>query len=622
LEEYRGRIVAIYLLVFLILGGLIFTSPEITPDGTSTLEEVESYEGSLGVEKEYDVYSPTSEIVLFNDTPSSTSSSWVFSFLWGIPEIQESSERFTVGMKPNILIGENAAMSCSAVVNVPVQSIDALTYSSYLSVHSGEIKARLGASTFNLDEDLDFSHELTLGTGESTKIVLDEILEDMQAATDSLIVQTQFYLEVVFISNARVDIHYMVANASTTENVMPVTINPQSPDGTSLSESQYQHQISDCTAISVSSLNSNQTFMLYFWTGKDQIFLPSDNYTCYAGWKDNLGDGKPPFYGGEIRAFSINVENGESTVCAVRLPCIKLYIRVSPSVPTLSLRISTSSEEQYDVDIHGGPNDALVFVPTEDSDSWLSIRSRVVSREYRNWPEIPRVSGEFSIYSIIRAILSVSGTTFFGVVITPLEIYTIVAAVVVAILVTPKMYEFVRRIGIKNLLTQPTTIPFLLLTTSVVLPWTVFQTSSGYHISKQLTWIYIHNIPLSSFLLTAKGFDSYFMPEICMIHYPSWSPLWGNAFRDIGFSVILFWIPWMYIANKIRHQKADQLGLTKVWVFLLPPIAILLVGLFNPWLYCGFLSFGAVLAIVAQIAYLVIHIIHCHKPEWIASFKL
>ncbi|MBD3159127.1 MAG: hypothetical protein GF309_10100 [Candidatus Lokiarchaeota archaeon] len=618
MEEYRGRIVAIYLLVFLILGGLIFTSPEVTPDGTSTLEEVESFEGSLGVEKVQDVYSPTSEIVLFNDTPSSSSSSWVFSFRWGIPEIQESSERFTVGMEPNILIGENAAMSCSAVVNVPVQSIDTLTYSSYLSVHSGEIKARLGASTFNLDEDLDFSHELTLDTGESTRIILDDILEDMQAATDSFIVQTLFYLEVVFISDAKVGIHYMAANASTTENVMPVTIDPQSPDGTSLSESQYQHQISECAAISVSSLNSNQTFMLYFWRGKNQIFLPSDNYTCYAGWKDNLGDGKPPFYGGEILAFSINVENGESTVCAVRLPCIKLYIRVSPSVPTLSLRISTSSEEQYDVDIHGGPNDALLFVPTEDSDSWLSVRSRVVSREYRNWPEIPRVSGEFSIYSIIRATLSVSSTTFFGVLITPLEIYTVLAAIMVAILAVPKIHEFVRTKGMKNLLRQPATIPFLMLTASVLLPWIVFQSSSGYDTGKHLTCSYIYSIPLSSFVLTANGFHAFFMPEICMIHNPSWSHLWGNAFRDIAFSLILFWIPWMYLANRIKHQKANQLALTKLWIFLLPSIAILLVRLFNPWLYFGYLSLGAFLAIAAPTSYIAMHVIHRYRPEYIS----
>jgi len=616
-DQRRYAIVCIFL-VFMAFGIMISSNSVLYTEASVNLEKTSSNDGSPGFEIERTQQESSRNISLLHSVPSPESPEWTFQA--NTPYIAEKSEnRLELSMQPHPAF--KGYIECMTLVNLAIDSYSTLIYSSLISVETGVIEATLKISSAGYTDSYSiFSENLILAAGSHGKIVIDELLAAFQNQTELSFLQTSFSLRIEVSSNAQFSIWSMNVNVSTTRNLSPLVFDIQSPEGTPLPESDYTKWMYDYPVVNLTSLMTNESlrFMLYYGIGR--IFLSPGNYSIAAAWKSAFrSDFHSPSLQDLLISNTTEISAHEEVVCRIKLPCSKLYVSAAPNIPTLRIHIysyflNREWDELYRIQKKPTPLDALFFIPTyPNTTEFRFSASNEHHPLYRYLPQIPDVHDELNFTSSYILTIVFSEVTFLGIMITPLELSIAIFSIGLVLIVIPGFYKFLKESDMREFATRPISIPFLLLSLSIMVPWaTYFDISSHFH-GTQFVYYYVRNAPLASYLVWADGSAAVFMPDFSALSMVAHSEFY-YAIRNMSFSILLFWIPWIYLTVKTIWNS--DLGSRYIDGFaIMIPMTNILFLLLQPGIVFVSISHGVILVLAAPTVYIVMLAIQKYRPH-------
>ncbi|TFG12245.1 hypothetical protein EU537_09875 [Candidatus Thorarchaeota archaeon] len=597
---------------------MIASNSVLYSDASVDIEKLSSNNGALGFEIERTGHESTRNVSLLDSVPSPHSPLWTFRA--NTPYIvKESENKLELSMQVSPILG--GYIECGTLVNLAIDSYSTLIYYSMISVEHGVIEATLKVSSAgypNLNHIL--SENLTLAAGDCGRIVIDDALADFQNQVEASFFQTWVSLRIETSSDAQFSIWNVNVHASTAQNLSSLVFDIRSPDGMPLSESGYTKYMYDYPVVNLTSLMTNESrrFMLYYGTGK--VFLSPGNYSIAAAWKSVF---RSDFHEHTLEELLIShiteISPHEEVNCLIRLPCSKLYVSITPNIPTIRVRIysyflNREWDEIYQIQKKPIPVDALFFIPTYPNTTefriWVSHDHHPL---FRYLPPIPDISGELNLSTDCRVKITLSEASFMGILITPLEIFIVISSIGLILLITPAFYEFLKKSDTEILMSQPTFIPFLFLSLSIVLPWATYLDISSHFQGTQFVYYYVRNVPLASYLVWADGSAAVFMPDLSALTMVAHSESY-YAVRNLSISFLLFWVPWMYLA--IRSIWKRDLGSRYIdSIAIVIPMTNILFVLLQPGIVFASISYGVILVLASPITYFLLLAIQKYRPN-------
>jgi len=526
----------------------------------------------------------TSEINFINEVPSAESFQWLTSRPSNIDSIPSG-------------VQITGSTSLYHYDYIHLQSLDSLNFTGHLSILEGEVSvlARIG-----LPHDY-INTEYILHSGEEIdfEVYLDR--EQISNLTRDWLQECSFGIHLDLNTTSVVNLTDVKAIGKTYEPLSSIDIDLLDAYSESVSANPYAvGGVQSEIEISSNTVPQNSSSLVVFKPNLT-VFLPADNYSISAHWETTSNQ---PFY-----AQNLTLELDRAFQMYIYLNVVRLYIESNVVFQQQRAWVSIHSHYPWfsNADFFHSVNTSFLYIPfiynSDSVEATVRFRTRIHFSSSNNHMDLS-ISHTFDsshdwILRISFPMVSAFGLNLFFTQFVALMIIPILCSLLLI-----QLSEFLKRNSIRRVATSDLFLPILLLGVSAILPWLNWSysfVSDGVFFEHHTELL----APLASFLFHGTDASNVVFPTP-VGDYSEWDTGVQTGFLVYG-SIILFWIPLIYLVANIVSDTSYKNRLRHLGVLILP-------GIYTPFVYFGFsyfslvsnfqISIGFVFAAVSPLVYL------------------
>jgi hypothetical protein len=519
-------------------------------------------------------YNHSGPYVLFNETPDPNSNSWwstTHPYWEDMPVMRPEIIGSYFDDTGFILSMEHAFIEFRTGMNLPVDDIESLNITFDVEVLSGEATVKLSlyrSDIFSPDSEHvppeEIEMALTAGTLHTLK--LSPNVSRLQDLTNHWLSLAIPRIGINVRDAAILRLGKLVVAFESDLDLVPVSIDIQSGNGTSFFDNRYSKWMRNRPILNLTRLSAEPVWAgARFMKSNEILLLRPGNYSGKVGWG----------YTVSYRWFDVDlvVEANTQVHWAIRLSCARLLVEVLPELASYTIRI----DDVYEAVMPAYSNDEFFYLPVGD-----------VSSSYSVTVEINRNEHFRVISSRIYALVSVSAgqdlqittqlplLTAFGFAFTISDIVSFVCIVLASSVVVVWLVGYFRSVGWFTLRRDPRFWSFVLLSLSLVIPWSLYSVTVPYFNGPQTTMHYWNMQPWATYFWQGEASQILPMPAVAILAYPYKQETGAGQFYII-LTLLLFWIPYAYSTSRIGRGDWEVLDPSYLWSVVAPSLLSILM---------------------------------------------
>jgi hypothetical protein len=497
-------------------------------------------------------------------------------------------------------------------VNIPLNVCSSLEFNASVTVLEGQVEASLDVDFRDYQgTDLDnlslYQNIVLSPTNNTDTLSLSAPLVELLDRVSHFSVSSHVRLEIASESSSRLILGNVSVEGTATQELCKISIDMQALDGASINSNPNAQWLLYLPFLNLTKQGSSESWALFPITRPNEVlYLQPGQYIGIAGWIWLYHFSYR--FSSEVNV-NLTIEANEKANWNIRIHCTRVYFTLEPTVPEIAVWIFYGSDYILWASFNMSVSD-YIYLPLESEPVYYSIRiytNPANQYSYRRIPHVREARGYFDSESEWLVETTLPMTEFLGVYLRQGDVVLVsLGTILLALMIVKILFQFEVQ-GYQNVLRDPRLLPFIILCTTIFLPWAEFSRTSSWNVSDSSVNI-TKMSPLALLLMWSSGSDVIVQPGLYWYEYIGEIRVLFDATALLLSSILLFWIPLGYILSRIREDNQLKDEVVSALALLGPILLVLMAYIPNEYVTFEGLSIGSYIAATAFPLFLIFYI--------------